>query len=185
MSAPSNADLLANPWAFGPFCYVVGEVVPFGAPLLGIKGMLGRWGLDSSTAAVVRAVSGVDVRVGFTLQQPYASAIAYGPKRIENRPTRWIVPPEGIWMAIHAGATLYGGKHRTGELLAAWQGHDIDRDDFGLWRGCPPLEDLPRSAILGVMRIDHCLAYPGPWIATRDNNSGQVDLLPPTRGETR
>ena len=145
------ADLLSNPWAFGPQCLVVGEVITFSAPICGVRGMQGTWPLDSALQAVIRAQTGHEVTKGFTLLQPYASAIAIGPKRIENRPQARRIPPGGLWLGLHAGKTLYDSAEA---IRRVWV------DKFGIWPFCPELADLPMGAMLGIMRIDQCLRYP-------------------------
>jgi hypothetical protein len=156
--------LRADPWAFGRYCLVVGEVHRLADDLLfPCRGMLGRWPLPPAAIALLRALTGHTIRAGFTLQQPYASAIIAGPKRIENRPQAWDVPPEGIWVGLHAGKELYRGKDNTRGLLKMWRREGgfvglpgVDPE----WLDAPQLEDLPRGVILGAMRIDACLAYP-------------------------
>lgn len=66
-----------------------------------------------------------------TLKQPWASAVVFGPKRIENRTWRG---PVGERIAIHAGAAW----DAAGESLCFDSGHAICRDPFdrGPWR-CP------------------------------------------------
>ena len=36
---------------------------------------------------------------------------------------------------------------------------ELPDPNWELWMQSPLLHDMPRSAILGVMRVDHCLAY--------------------------
>jgi hypothetical protein len=76
--------------------------------------------------------------LALTIQQPFASAIVHGPKRIENR--MWRPPPYviGQRIAIHAGKTVY----RRGTPV-------LQR----LWGDMPELESLPRGAILGTARL--------------------------------
>lgn len=171
-------DLHANAWAFGPWCYPVAEVIALPAPLQGIKGMLGLWALPPEVRAVILAQTGHDVEHGMTLQQPYASAIAYGPKRVENRPQRRHLPPEGKWVAIHAGLSLYCPDHwlRSGrdagdsvasirhlyvtDLLDLWRHGDETR---AMWPDAPAtVEALPLAAILGIMRLMPAQAYGDP-----------------------
>ena len=86
-----------------------------------------------------------------TLQQPFASAIAVGGKRDENRSRRIVgrkvqLP---LWVGLHAGKTLYPGTTT------------IDMREAGWWQ-CPPLSDLPRGVMLGAMRIDVVYEYAAP-----------------------
>lgn len=81
-----------------------------------------------------------------TIWQPWADAIAYGTKRVENR--TWPAPPDltGQLIAIHAakqadpGARLPGGR--------SWPSG-----------GLPP-EPARRGAVLAVARVTGC-HYPG------------------------
>lgn len=81
-----------------------------------------------------------------SIQQPWASAIIDGPKRVENRgwaPTQQ-PPPEGVWIAVHASARLYPmpWDELVAELRAAG------------WKNAPANAQVyPRSAILGAMRV--------------------------------
>ena len=43
------------------------------------------------------------VMKGITIQEPMASALVCGPKRVESHHFCPTVPPEGQWVAIHAG----------------------------------------------------------------------------------
>ncbi|MEV0174454.1 hypothetical protein AB0I00_25445 [Streptomyces sp. NPDC050803] len=96
----------------------------------------------TDTAPAVRAL---------TLWQPWASCIAYGTKRIENR--RWATDYRG-WLLIHAGRT-------------------IDPDARGVPLARPfLLRPQPSSAVLGWARLDDChtddgwcslWSAPGQW----------------------
>ncbi|MBC9716857.1 ASCH domain-containing protein [Streptomyces sp. TRM66268-LWL] len=86
-----------------------------------------------------------------TLWQPWASAMAYGTKRIENR--RWATDYRG-WVLIHAGLTL-------------------DRQAYDLPLARPFLKrPQPRGAIVAVSRLVDChendgyctlWSTPGQW----------------------
>jgi len=76
---------------------------------------------------------------GLTVMQPWAGAIAYGTKRVENR--TWAVPARlmGSWIAIHAGK----------------------RHDYGarLPEGCewPEIPAMIYGAVLAVAKVaGHC-----------------------------
>lgn len=102
---------------------------------------------------------------GLTIWQPWASALLYGPKFVENRSWAPPPPPEGedLWIAIHAS------KHSpAAEDLEFVAEH---------WEMCPRLDQLPRGCVLGVARIKgvypadqapiHLEADPwsfGPWL---------------------
>ncbi|RPF31537.1 ASCH domain-containing protein [Streptomyces sp. TLI_185] len=98
-----------------------------------------------------------------TLWQPWASCIAYGTKRIENR--RWATDYRG-WLLIHAGAILGWARlddcHQDDGMCTLWsapgQWHwhlaDVHRlarpvscpGARGLWTPTPALLDLVREA---------------------------------------
>lgn len=77
---------------------------------------------------------------GLTIQQPWATAIALGPKRIENRkwrPHRRLID-RGLWLAIHAGRK--------------W---DNDGAEYvtRVWPHCPPREFHVMSAVIAIARV--------------------------------
>ncbi len=174
------ADLLKDRWAFGPWCYPVAEVFALDTPLAVPRGMLGFWPLLPETADRLETLTRRRVNVGMTLQQPYASAIAYGPKRVENRPQRRTIPPEGLWVALHAGGTLYcpeallksgseAGDSKTSirnlfvhDLLDEWRGGYTETGELctPMWDEAPELPGLPMSCILGIMRLESPIRYP-------------------------
>lgn len=84
-----------------------------------------------------------------TLKQPFATAIAVGPKRIENRPRRtipraWALP---VWIALHAGKTW-------------WK---VDQQNWmEMWPESPKPHEMPKGALLGVMRVDEILELTEP-----------------------
>ncbi len=96
-----------------------------------------------------------------SLWEPWASALAFGPKGLENRSWRRELPPGGIDLAVYA---CKGGFHRgvAAELRA------------DLWPECPSDEDLflSRGSIVGVIHVDridpvsqwrHDRWATGPW----------------------
>jgi len=85
---------------------------------------------------------------GLSLLQPFASAVAFGHKKAENRDWRRLLDGP-IWVALHAGKDLYTGAERIVS----------DYRRMGLWPDPPKLEEMPRSAILGAVRIDEVLPY--------------------------
>jgi hypothetical protein len=207
------ADLLKDRWAFGPWCYTVAELFTLSAPLAISRGMLGFWPLETAVAATLHTLTGRAVNLGMTLQQPYASAIAYGPKRIENRPQRRSLPPEGLWVALHAGGTLYcpeqrlksatdaGDSQRSArylyvhDLLDEWR-HGFTADGakcVPMWEDAPDsVAGLPLSCILGVMRLEGPNRYPdkpepskaqGNMFAHRSISEHDHDLTEAERGD--
>lgn len=135
------AELAQDPWAFGPWCFVIDDVRVLDAPIPA-RGMQGMWPLNEEHRTALSALCpmGTYVTTALTLLQPYASAIAYGPKRIENRPWRRTLPPQGLWVGLHAGVAWYSP-------LPAWFTGDTAK--------------VPR-ALLGAMHFAECLRYPTP-----------------------
>ena len=158
-----------GPWAFGPWCWLLDEVIPLEIPIP-CKGMPGIWPLGApplpsvgSKSSLERlAGAGVQLAGGLSLQQPYASAIAIGPKRVENRTWRRKVPPGGMWLALHAASTFYPGGE---DLIAAWRFHGpgVPGDDqVGLWLDAPAhREGYPTSGIIAVIRVRDIVAFGG------------------------
>lgn len=81
-----------------------------------------------------------------TIKQPWASAIAAGHKRIENRSWRPAAASLPLQFAVHAGAR-------------------VDRAGIAFCRGLgAPVEDLPASAIIAVATVVQVLeASDDPW----------------------
>lgn len=152
-------QLLADPWAFGPWCWVVGEVRNLREPIP-VRGMQGLWPLDEEHREVLSSLCpmGTYVRSALTLLQPYASAIAFGPKRVENRPWRKHIPAGGLWIGLHAGRELYGSQDNAELLLRGWRTGVLEEGPH--WPEAPEVDALPRGLLLGAMRIDAILAYP-------------------------
>lgn len=114
-----------------------------------------------------------------TVRQPWASAIVYGPKRIENRskplPETVAGPPHErrpFWVAINASAAL---DERAQETVNAWRSAvpdtDVLCDTSGAWPSAPPnvnnTTDYPRGAILGYARVLGQIVVPQPPPAPR------------------
>lgn len=82
-----------------------------------------------------------------TVRQPWASAIAYGPKRIENR--TWPLPSSaGPWLALHAGKR----RPTRAEQEELWP--DLRQH----WPAVPDASALPLGALLGLVRVEACPA---------------------------
>lgn len=82
------------------------------------------------------------------MQQPFAFAIMCGAKDIENRRRRLKLPLP-VYIAVHASMKQHpspelGSIEDVRERLKR-QGHEL-----------PPLEALPRGALLGLMRVGAC-----------------------------
>lgn len=87
---------------------------------------------------------------GLSLLQPFASAVASGHKKAENRDWRRLL--EGpIWVALHAGKEIYPDAVDL-DMIENWRAD-------GRWPDAPELKQMPRSSILGVIRIDEVLPY--------------------------
>lgn len=74
---PTPEELIADPWAFGPWVWCVDEVRLFGrlsAPRL--RGMPGLFPLPEEVRVLSRRELGVEPIVGLTVLEPFASAIA-------------------------------------------------------------------------------------------------------------
>lgn len=105
-----------------------------------------------------------------TIQQPFASAIIFGPKRVENRPWRAKLPPDGEWIAVHSALGLFP---------------KLDRRWFqGLWP--TPEHALECGVILGLMHVTHITdtvdetdpwAF-GPWVWHIDQVIALEDFIP-------
>lgn len=89
-----------------------------------------------------------------SVRQPFASAL-FGPKPGENRTWRpsWDVLRTGDWLAIHASVSLYVGAVRMVNRWRAATSGGWKTDGWALWPECPPVRDLPRDAVLGVVRL--------------------------------
>ena len=78
-----------------------------------------------------------------------AGAILAGVKPWENRPRRtvprgWPLP---AWVALHAAGQFWCSEEQA------------ERDLRPIWSGMPSREEQPRSALLGMMRIDYVLPF--------------------------
>jgi hypothetical protein len=98
--------------------------------------------------------------LGLTFQQPYASAIIDGPKRVENR--SWMPPARlrgsAFWIAVHAGTGWYEGAERS---IAVWRANVPPYTDaephLNAWLEAPPHRaSYPSRTILGLARVVGC-----------------------------
>ena len=87
------------------------------------------------------------------IQEPYASAIIHGPKRVENR-CRRLGLRRGAWYWVHAPAGFYFRKRnwpiQRGALQELW--HELPTD----------MENYPTGRIIGAMRVGQTWE-PSPW----------------------
>jgi hypothetical protein len=133
---------------------------------------------------------------GLTIWQPWADAIAYGTKRVENRP--WLAPPwmkDGGLLAIHAGqATAWDARPPGGEGWAD-PPMGLPRMSHGVILAVATLEGChwPLSPVRAFTRAGHPCA-PGaqcsPWGAADEVHwelAGVVALSEPVpcRGKQR
>lgn len=157
-AAASPEALRSNRWAFGPWCFVVGEVKLLPSPLEA-RGMNGTWPMDARHRLIILDLFGELVYQALTLQQPYASALASGSKTVENRSFRRTISEGGKWYGLHSGKTFYGGMFSAQKLLDGWRS-----DPEGLpsmWPEAPTrLLSLPRGVLLGIVRFDACVRHP-------------------------
>ena len=85
--------------------------------------------------------------LALTLQQPYATAIWPGPKRVENRPLPTVplpLPRGGRWLALHAGKAWYPGGLEAVRRL---------------WPECPHSQAMPLGSLLGVFHVHAIREY--------------------------
>lgn len=86
-----------------------------------------------------------------SLQQPYASAIISGPKRIENRPRKMGLNA-GDWIWIHASQRFYFSQGEWGSPI----GGGLRRE----WPGAPQAKkSYPRGVILGAVLLGETIKY--------------------------
>jgi len=90
---------------------------------------------------------------GFTVLEPFASAIVHGPKRIENRGN---LPParlqgRAFWILVHTGARSYPGVTR--EDFRTEHRHRLTGERVTLWPDCPPFAAFEPRAIIGAARV--------------------------------
>lgn len=111
-----------------------------------------------------------------TWQQPYASAVAAGVKKIENRPRCILrVPAGGVWLGLHAGLGWYGAMHPRNHHWLAEEHHAYHAawaKFRSLWPECPDGESLPFGVVLGAVHFAWDEPYPtgeesGLWGAPR------------------
>lgn len=175
------AELLDDPWATGPWCWRVGEVRLLPEPIA-CRGMQGLWPVEDIDESVAQALDDlvpgrVRTWTALTLLQPYASAIAAGVKRIENRPWRRAIGPKGMWVGLHAGKALYipddavlpkrvcgqtraeQAREYTEDLLNGWRVRNVLRSE-PYWPDAPAVDDLPLGVMLGAMHVAEILRYP-------------------------
>lgn len=123
-----------------------------------------------------------------SVRQPWASAIVRGPKRIENRtkplPQTVAGPPQdrrAFWVAISASGEL---DHGAQEIVNGWRSMvpdaDVLCDTSGAWPSAPPdvknLQDYPRGAILGYVRVLGQIVVPMPPTPPRGEFPDWSDL---------
>lgn len=151
---PEPADLLNDPWACGPYCWVIDDVRLLPEPIP-CRGAQGLWHVGEDMSATLSKATGLGSYrwwQALTVLQPFASAIAHGGKRVENRPWRWRLPAEGVWLGLHAGKALAGTQEEVDDALEDWR--------FERWPETPALADMPRGAMLGAMHIAAIVPYP-------------------------
>lgn len=156
---PTPAELLADPWACGPFCWVISEVRLLATPMAA-RGMQGLWPVAPYQRPPLEALAGGPVAGALTVLEPYASAIARGPKRIENRSWSRSLSDGGMWVGLHAGKQLYDN---AGLLLQVWRRPSAEHHlwpEQPLWSEAPRVDQLHRGVLLGVMHVRIILPYP-------------------------
>lgn len=153
--------LRADRWATGPWCWCIGDVKLLPQPMA-LRGMQGLFPLPDAHERALRALVRDNIAGCLSLQQPFATAIATGPKRVENRPwRRMLLGP--MWVGLHAGKAWYGGRDLAAGLVRVWKRPPEEHQrlpEYPLWAQCPELDDMPRGVLLGAMRIDAIVRYP-------------------------
>ena len=182
-----DIDLRADPWATGPWCWLIDEVRLLPTPLP-CKGAPGTWSVPPASIGTRLSellntpstwlLSSTCVRAGprawawsaLTIHQPWAQAIAVGVKRVENRTWRRGVPPGGLWLALHAAKNYH--LPPDAPRLEGWSKADQARayaeETFSQWymsnlwpdddtRG---VESFARGAILGAMHVSAIVRHP-------------------------
>lgn len=156
-----SADaLLDDPWACGPFCWMIDDVRLFTTPLP-CRGAQGLWRTQAEENAALRGLvperGGVAWWPALTILQPFASAIAVGPKRVENRSWAISMPLSGgRWIGLHAGKALAGTQDEVLEALDLWRDPLFD----GRWTQAPEFAALPRGFLLGAIHLSEVRSYP-------------------------
>jgi hypothetical protein len=162
--------LRADPWAFGPYCWLIDEVFQLPAPVP-CKGLLNLWETTAEQRAAFASAGFTEAKVpkqALSVRQPWASAIIHGPKRVENRTWARKLPPGGLWLAVHAASALDGTQEDVRGWLAVVLGRPNRRPPphpqlarlHGLWPSAPPLAALPLGAIIGAVHVHRILEYP-------------------------
>ena len=82
-----------------------------------------------------------------TIKQPWASAVAYGSKRVENR--TWLTSYRGL-IAIHAGSAVDWTARKQAWLAAGLVPYQAG-DPRRAWEA-----SLPRGAVIAVARLTGC-----------------------------
>ncbi len=100
------------------------------------------------------------------IQQPYATLLTLGEKRVETRSWQPTTLRPGELLAIHAAKNWWRGEIGGRELAAT------DPFASALARGCsrgllasPDPTDLPRGCVLAVARFVRCIPTDGPEAA--------------------
>ena len=98
-------------------------------------------------------VAPMEPAFGFTVLDPFGSAIVHGPKRIENRGDE---PPlrlrsRAFWILVHTGARLY--PNVTREDFRQPHRHRLTGERVTLWPACPPFAAFEPRAIIGAARV--------------------------------
>lgn len=152
-------ELLANPWATGPWCWCIDDVRllgPLSQPK--VRGMPGLWPLDEMRRNLLRLELGLEVRDALTVLEPFATAIAVRRKPVENREWRRNLPPEGRWIGLHAGTRFYD---RAEHLLREWREGDRLLGREPIWPDAPTsLIGFRLDRLLGAFHVSEIVRYP-------------------------
>lgn len=99
---------------------------------------------------------------GYTVLDPFGSAIIDADKRVENRskPPPARLRGRGFWIAVHTGARLYPDLDRADLTSTSLLHRDpvTDEKHPPLWPECPPFATFRRRVVLGAARVIGCVA---------------------------
>jgi hypothetical protein len=149
-----SAQLFDNPWAFGPYCWMIDRVIALPEPVH-VSGLQGLWPVKPPLLEQLRNLcpEASGLSTALTIKQPYASAILLGKKRVENRVWRRTLPAGGLWLGLHAASTLYPYTH---DLIREFR---TKGPHGALWPDVPSIDRLPLGKMLGIFHVSEILPF--------------------------
>jgi hypothetical protein len=103
--------------------------------------------------------------LALSVRQPYATALLYGTKDVENRD--WRPDPQEhptpFWILLHAGQKYYEPEDQTidecaDDVREIWERDIRTGRQSALLPTMPPLASQPRGVALGLLRVSHILS---------------------------